>query len=61
MASHYETLGVAVTADANAIRKAYRQLALKWHPDKHPEHAKAEAEEKFKAIAEAFEVSAEFS
>merc|ERR1719231_1330208 len=53
-ADFYELLGVAKTADAAAIKKAYRSLALKWHPDKNPTN-KAEAEKQFVAITEAYE------
>ena len=42
-------------ASATDIKKAYRKLALKWHPDKNPRN-KEQAEEKFKAIAEAYGV-----
>src|SRR6185369_14111071 len=38
------------------IKKAYRKLALKWHPDRHPEDKRADAEAQFKRIAEAYEV-----
>lgn len=50
---YYETLGVARDADEDAIKKAYRKLARKYHPDvsKDPD-----AEEKFKALGEAYEV-----
>jgi curved DNA-binding protein len=53
---YYEALGVARTATPEEIKKAYRALALKWHPDRHPEQARAEAERKFKLVNEANEV-----
>lgn len=53
---YYEVLGVARDADAAAIKKAYRKLALKWHPDRHQGEAQAAAEAKFKGISEAYEV-----
>lgn len=53
---YYEVLGVARGASADDIKKAYRKLALKWHPDRHPEDKRAEAEVHFKRIAEAYEV-----
>jgi molecular chaperone DnaJ len=51
---YYEVLGVAKNADEAEIKKAYRKLALKYHPDKNPDDASAE--EKFKEAAEAYEV-----
>ncbi len=52
--SLYETLGVAQTASADEIRKAYRKLARKYHPDINPGDASAEAA--FKKIAAAYDV-----
>ena len=55
MSDFYEVLGIAKDANPEIIRKSYRKLAVKWHPDKNPEN-QAEASEKFKLIAEAYEV-----
>lgn len=52
---YYQILGVARKASADEIKKAYRKLAVKWHPDKNPTN-KAAAEEKFKKISEAYAV-----
>ncbi|MBP5614709.1 MAG: molecular chaperone DnaJ, partial [Bacteroidales bacterium] len=51
---YYEVLGVPKDADAQTIKKAYRQKAIQYHPDKNP--GDKEAEEKFKEAAEAYEV-----
>ena len=51
---YYEVLGVSKGADAVEIKKAYRKLALKYHPDKNP--GNKEAEESFKEAAEAYDV-----
>src|ERR1700710_606689 len=51
---YYDVLGVAKGADADEIKKAYRRMAIKYHPDKN-EGDKA-AEDKFKEAAEAYEV-----
>ncbi|MDY6380843.1 MAG: DnaJ domain-containing protein, partial [Bacteroidales bacterium] len=50
----YEVLGVAKNASEDEIKKAYRKLALKYHPDRNP--GDKEAEEKFKEAAEAYSV-----
>lgn len=52
---YYEVLGVSKNATPEEIKRAYRRLALKHHPDKNPANHK-EAEEKFKEICEAYEV-----
>jgi molecular chaperone DnaJ len=51
---YYDILGVNKNADDQEIKKAYRKLAIKFHPDKNP--GNKEAEEKFKEAAEAYEV-----
>lgn len=51
---YYEVLGISKGAEAQEIKKAYRKLAMKYHPDRNP--GDKEAEEKFKEINEAYEV-----
>lgn len=51
---YYEVLGVPREADTEAIKKAYRKLALQYHPDRNP--GNKESEEKFKEASEAYEV-----
>ena len=52
----YNKIGVPKNADDEALKKAYRKQALKWHPDRNPNN-KEEATKKFKELAEAYEVS----
>lgn len=53
--SYYEILGVSATAGDDEIKKAYRRLALQWHPDKNPNNV-SEAAEMFRRISEAYDV-----
>ena len=55
MADYYEILGLEKGASEQDIKKAYRKLALKWHPDKNPDN-KENASKKFQEISEAYEV-----
>ncbi len=56
---YYKILGIEKSASADDIKKAYRKLALKWHPDKNP--GNKAAEEKFKKINEAYAVLSDAS
>ena len=54
-ADYYELLGCSRSATEDELKKAYRKLAMKWHPDKNKDNRK-QAEEKFKKISEAYDV-----
>ena len=51
---YYDVLGVSKSSSADEIKKAYRKIAIKFHPDKNP--GNKEAEEQFKEAAEAYEI-----
>ena len=51
---YYEVLGVDKNAGDNEIKKAYRKMAMKYHPDTNPDNK--EAEEKFKEVNEAYSI-----
>ncbi|MDB3952714.1 molecular chaperone DnaJ [Alphaproteobacteria bacterium] len=51
---YYEVLGVSRDSDADGLKKAYRKLAMQYHPDRNPENEKAEAN--FKEVNEAYEI-----
>ena len=53
MTDYYKILGIKPDASIREIQRAYRKLALQWHPDKNPRNQQ-EAEEKFKLISEAY-------
>ena len=53
MKNYYETLGVSEEATQEEIKKSFRELAKKWHPDRNPDNKK-ESEEKFKEVSEAY-------
>ena len=50
----YDILGVTKEIDNNGLKKAYRKLAMKWHPDKNP--GNQQAEQKFKEISSAYDI-----
>lgn len=55
MANYYKILEIAETATKDDIKKAYKKLAMRWHPDKNPKNLD-EANRKFKEIAQAYEI-----
>ena len=55
----WQVLGVSDSADFLALRRAYRKLALRYHPDKHQGKAKIAAQRKFQEVARAYEASAD--
>lgn len=55
MSDYYAVLGVSKAATEDELKKQYKKLALKWHPDRNASN-KDEAEAKFKELSEAYEV-----
>jgi curved DNA-binding protein CbpA len=55
MKCHYEVLGVSQEANDEELKKSYRKLALKWHPDKNPDNLE-EAHKQFQVIQAAYDV-----
>ena len=56
---YYEVLGVSKDAGAGEIKKSYRKLAMKFHPDQNPDDPGAE--EKFKELGEAYEIPVSYT
>lgn len=52
--NYYETLGIPKTASSDEIKKAYKKMAMKYHPDRNK--GSKDAEEKFKSVNEAYQV-----
>ena len=59
MSNYYEVLGVPKNASEDEIKKAYRKLAMKYHPDRNQGDGAKKAEEKFKEAANAYQVLAD--
>src|ERR1700679_1920897 len=57
-ADYYHLLGVAKTCNADELKKAYRKLAMQYHPDRNP--GNKDAEHKFKEISEAYQVLSDY-
>ena len=53
---YHKILNIPKDTSPQEIRAAYKNLVKKWHPDKHPPESRPEAEARFKAITEAYEV-----
>ena len=54
MRDYYEILGVSKSVSQDELKKAYRKVAMKYHPDRNPDNK--EAEEKFREITEAYKI-----